>query len=57
MTGDLNQWKDISCPWIEGPDVGAMAALPTAAHVVKAIPVKTPAAFFAETGKLTLKFL
>lgn len=47
---DLNQWKDISCPWIERLHA-EMAAPPTATHKVNAIPSKIPAAFFCRNGQ------
>ena len=53
----LNKWKDIVCTPVIRLDIVRVIIFPILVYKFKAMPIKTPASFFAETDKLILKFI
>ena len=54
---DTNKWEYIPCPRIGRINNVKLAILPKAFYSFNVIPIKIPAAFFSELGKIVLKLI
>ena len=52
---DTNRWRDIPCSWIGRINIVKRTVLPKAIYRFSAIPIKIPASYFMDIGKLILK--
>ena len=53
---DLSTWK-VHCLWIEKFNIIKLAILPKLLYRFSAISIKMPAAYFADTNKVIIKFM
>ena len=54
---DTNRWRDIPCSWIGSLNIVKMTTLPRAVYRFKAMPIKSPMAFFTELEQKILQFV
>ena len=52
----LKETKEVTCSWIGGLNIGKMVTVPKSAYRLNGIPMRIPADFLVEVGKLILKF-
>lgn len=57
IEGDLDKWRNITCPWIKRLHNIKISILPKLIYRFNTIRIKIPAGFFVDIGKMILKFM
>ena len=54
---DINRWRDMPCSWVGRGNIVKMTILPSAIYRFRAIPNKSPMAFFIELKQKFSRFV